>query len=1152
VFQWALLYVRYVVASHADFGLSSSLAFPFFISAPHATEVDVQAMERLLTAMIPRSVVQAEADLVHWLERALPLLHWEETEGIELSLLCRSSHDPCPEAVLLDTIREDILVKERGSLSVFRSWRLRLPDLDSAPFFLAYARIIPETERALVHVLETMPYVVKRVVQRLKQDGVRGHKEPFLLSADQQIHVARDVLRQALRRFPYRFDSLLLKELTIFHSLAEEEFLAQRPPELMSKVALSFYAIRKKVMRAVASFPGRRHLSARLFSTQLHSAFGRKKVVALTIAVYHLDEQESFGQKHIEAAVQKWLPDVQIVKGSYYSHKRHKEPLSTIYVELEKRHEGRICLQEVLLLQNELEEELKRRIEKYVPAVFMIRNEEEIMKNVLILSRELKSARDLPQVMVSFDQQTKTDLVFRVVLLRITKEKEDSVSQVLQSVPESFIYFHERTQLVGRLQGKFLKEATCFRLQIPKDSAFTRGDSSINLYLARERIIAILTRAFGHVRDFNGGLLSLQMELFSQFKEAFGEASRKNPDLLEEFFYSITPVEMQALVPLAQLSALFMLVLEAAQEGLPKRDSCFLKIHEDAESVLMVVRGVDQSMKEAVQSALQAHHDVQQDVTSVFVDFHGTPILGYIAPHRALASVVSEAVTQWRQKRQKERVFRVNYGWINPLSLDPRVGGEDSIYITRLLFAGLMRIGKDGRPENALAHSYTVSRDRRQYVFTLKDTYWSDGTQVTAHDFEYAWKKALSPDFQTPFSYFFYPIKHARGVKEGMVASDLVGIKALNDKTLHIELESPFACFLEYLACPLLFPVNRKWDSAHPNWASQGGEYYVCNGPFLLKKRSFPNKFELIKNPLYWKPEEVELDKVLISNLDNETAYTMFCNDELDWLEELSKDASFCRRHRDEIEFGKEVRTRWLVCNTRRFPFNHRKMRLALAHAIDWRAFLEVDCCIIPSDGSPLPSFASEEGKPLFDPERARRLFREVLDEHSLTLETFPICRIAYFSKGKARGEPQIVQKQLEHILGIRCHLEFCEWPQLFSKMTSGDFQLGLMTWGSWTGDPLYTLGAFKHGNDEINFSKWESAEFQGLLDRAEAAADMQERLSFLRLANEILMKEVPVIPLFHSPQRFIRKPCYGHVLFPKNEVIYAKWAHVSKQLTEG
>jgi oligopeptide transport system substrate-binding protein len=434
-----------------------------------------------------------------------------------------------------------------------------------------------------------------------------------------------------------------------------------------------------------------------------------------------------------------------------------------------------------------------------------------------------------------------------------------------------------------------------------------------------------------------------------------------------------------------------------------------------------------------------------------------------------------------------------------------------------------MRIDSDGTPVYAIAKSHEVSADHKRYIFKLRDSLWSNGDRVTAHDFEYAWKKILSPDFSTPFAYLFYPIKHAKLAKEGKIPLDEVGLKAEDDWTLIVELDHPTPYFLELTAFTLYSPVNHRIDRIHPNWAGEEGKGYVCNGSFQLKKRSPSRGYELVKNPFYWNAKRIELDQVLITQNNNYTAQQMFKSDEIDWLgRPLFPWDSSGSGYSEKIETTSTPRIFWYVFNVRRFPFSHPKLRQAFAYGINRAALIEELHYEGSAAGTPLPyahTLLRNRGIVDGDKEKARQLFQEALQELKIKKGEFPVITII-----QATGE---IRNKTAHLM-------------------HGDYQIGAMNWKAWINDPSYTLNAFRYASERVNFAKWENEEYQALLANADQEICPESRLKYLGSAEEILLREMPVIPIYYEAHQFMRKkrikvdvnPLTGYVDFSTTKII--------------
>ena len=149
--------------------------------------------------------------------------------------------------------------------------------------------------------------------------------------------------------------------------------------------------------------------------------------------------------------------------------------------------------------------------------MLMPRNEEEIMRTILILSNQLKYATDLPQVTISFDMQTEEELRFTVILLRPLKGNESPLSEIILNAKTELKVYRIESKKVGPLRKKYVKEANVFAVGVSKKK-YKRKDFSIDLFKARQTVSSELERIFSGIRDFNGGILSKQQEVYQELR----------------------------------------------------------------------------------------------------------------------------------------------------------------------------------------------------------------------------------------------------------------------------------------------------------------------------------------------------------------------------------------------------------------------------------------------------------------------------------------------------------------------------------------------------------------------------------------------------------------------------------------------------------
>ena len=151
-----------------------------------------------------------------------------------------------------------------------------------------------------------------------------------------------------------------------------------------------------------------------------------------------------------------------------------------------------------------------------------------------------------------------------------------------------------------------------------------------------------------------------------------------------------------------------------------------------------------------------------------------------------------------QQQSQKKEQGIVNIPCSSVIrSLNPRISNDyPAAHVILALFEGLMRLGPNGELVLGVADSYEISENKKTYTFYLRDSTWTNGEPVTAYDFEYGWKKAITPKYAQAGAFTFYSILNVAACLEGKVDINEVGIRAIDDKTLIIELEHPTPYFL--------------------------------------------------------------------------------------------------------------------------------------------------------------------------------------------------------------------------------------------------------------------------------------------------------------------------------------------------------------------
>src|SRR5699024_1042611 len=246
-----------------------------------------------------------------------------------------------------------------------------------------------------------------------------------------------------------------------------------------------------------------------------------------------------------------------------------------------------------------------------------------------------------------------------------------------------------------------------------------------------------------------------------------------------------------------------------------------------------------------------------------------------------------ETASEGETGEKEEKVVQLSAPGEIP-GLNPTMADNDfSFNVINQVFEGLYRLDKDGEPQLAMAASEPdVSDDGRVYTFTLRDDVtWSDGSSVTAHDFEYSWKKAVDPETTAAYGQQFEEIvEGATDILVGDKPSDELGVNALDDKTLEVTLEAPVPYFKDLLTTAVFFPQPKEYVEEQGKDYALDSDHALYNGPFILTDwNGTGDTWTYEKNDQYWDKESVNVDRIQVNVVkDTQTAIDLYENDQLD------------------------------------------------------------------------------------------------------------------------------------------------------------------------------------------------------------------------------------------------------------------------------
>ena len=482
--------------------------------------------------------------------------------------------------------------------------------------------------------------------------------------------------------------------------------------------------------------------------------------------------------------------------------------------------------------------------------------------------------------------------------------------------------------------------------------------------------------------------------------------------------------------------------------------------------------------------------------------------------------------------------------WANPLTLDPGlVGDVGSGAIIDQLFSGLVELTPDLDVVPEVARTWEVLEGGQKYVFHLRDdVHWSDGTPLTAGDFEFAWKRALDPELGSRSASLLYVIKGARAYHHGHVSTPQdVGVRALNDLTLAVELESPTGYFLHLLTDCVTYPVPRHVVETHGSAWTQVHNI-VGNGAFQPEEWKPNQSLVLSRNPNYRGRFGGNVHRIEISVVsDPSSALELYESDRLDTsFVPIANFDQVRRRHAAEYITGPGVSVGYIGFDVTRPPFDDARVRRAFAQAFDRDTLANVTLqgTASPAMGGFVPPGIPGHSPAIslaYDPDRARQLLAEAGYKNGLGFPEIGMLTTSWF--GTIRQAAEYLQAQWRENLGVNVMLTIADTLQEFRERLSKDrFALYISGW----------MADYPDADSFLRVavglaSQWRNETFETLVEAASRAGDQAERVKMYQAADRILIEEAALIPLSYGRYHQLVKPWISKYRLSPMGVSYCK-----------
>jgi len=477
-----------------------------------------------------------------------------------------------------------------------------------------------------------------------------------------------------------------------------------------------------------------------------------------------------------------------------------------------------------------------------------------------------------------------------------------------------------------------------------------------------------------------------------------------------------------------------------------------------------------------------------------------------------------------------------------PETIDPQMNSsvDGAIYAVHL-FQGLYRYMWDGSGvELGDAESAEVSADGLTWTFKLRsDIFWTDGQPVTAHDYEYAWKRLIDPDTAAPYGDLPDGILlNATEILEGEADPDTLGVTALDEKTLEVKLAGPNPFFEEIAVFPVFYPTRKDIIEANGEGWWSNPDTFITNGPFKAESYLMDDRLVVVPNENYY-----DVDKVVPTSIsfiflaDEDVAYSAFRAGEIEIgsnvpvpeIASLTADGMFLPLP--------ELGTYYLSFNHDRAPYDDPLVRKALTLAID-REYIAMDLMEgtrIPatsyvgsgfSDVAPGSDFREVGGDYIStDYEANKAAAIEALAEAGYPGgEGFPTVDYMYNTSSGHQMVAEAIAKDWEDVLGIKTNLSNQEWAVFLQTRRDGEFYVARNGWIADWNDPSAMLSLFRtgDGNNDCNYT---NADFDMYMAESYASGDKAVRMTAMHNAEKVLMDDWGCAPIFYYMMSYMVSP---------------------------
>lgn len=476
-----------------------------------------------------------------------------------------------------------------------------------------------------------------------------------------------------------------------------------------------------------------------------------------------------------------------------------------------------------------------------------------------------------------------------------------------------------------------------------------------------------------------------------------------------------------------------------------------------------------------------------------------------------------------------EKILSVQVG-PDPETIDPALNSAvDGGNMLLHSFECLLAVDQNGQLAPGQAESWETSEDGLTWTFHLRDGLkWSDGSDLTANDFVYSWKRVCDPMVAAPYAETV--LSMVEGYDKAIEGDlDALQVAATDNNTLVVTLSAPCSYFGSLAAFATLSPVQQATVEANGDaWATKA-ETYISNGPFYVSDWVPGSYIMMTKNPYYWNADAIKLDGIKWNLIeDSNAAYSAYQTGEVLMIKDVPTEEIPSLKENADFYVDPIIGTYYLSMNIDREPFNNADVRKALSLAIDrdYVANTLMQGTYSPAGNFMGPGWIDTDGKQFKDNANGGKEYIDTTNYEADLEEAKQLLADAGYPNGEGfptitystndAGYHKVVAEYLQQAwaeLGIDLQVDIVEWASFTPMRRNGDYDVARNGWVGDYSDPSNMLDLFYSTNGN-NDGKFNNADYDAAMELSRTTLDAAERSTALHNAEDILMEEAGCIPV--------------------------------------